>query len=44
MSTVLLMIGGVVCAIGSFIIPSKLQERMIDDAVDKKLKEREKEE
>ncbi len=42
MSTVLLMIGGVVCAIGSFIIPSKLQEKQIDDAVEKKLKEREK--
>lgn len=41
MNKVLLVIGGVVCAIGSFIIPSKLQEQMIDDEVEKKLKERE---
>lgn len=43
MSTTLLMIGGILCAIGGFIIPSKLQERQIDEAVERKFKEREKE-
>ena len=42
MSTIVLMIGGVICAVGSFIIPAKLQERQIDDAVNKKFNEYEK--
>lgn len=42
MGTILLMIGGVACAVGSFIIPAKLQEKQIEDAVDRKFKEREK--
>lgn len=37
--TILLMIGGVICAVGSFIIPAKLQEHQINDAVEKKFEE-----
>lgn len=37
--TILLMIGGIVCAVGSFIIPAKLQEHQINDAVEKKFEE-----
>ena len=40
--TILLMIGGVICAVGSFIIPAKLQEHQINDAVEKRFKEHEK--
>ena len=40
--TILLMIGGVICAVGSFIIPAKLQEKQIEDEVEKRFKEREK--
>lgn len=36
----LLTIGGLACAVGTYLIGGKLQERRIDKAVDEKLKER----